>query len=290
MPDNLADLEKEWAVRRRSSILKQTQNIHPDKWQAFYDNVAPIWEEMTGLSDRVGSEVARFVVEHDLAMPGRRVLEVGCGPGACALALAEQGVTVTALDSSAGMIDVLKRRMAQNRIAGISPVTGDWRCFCPEKPHDLAMAGCFPDAFNPEGLARMEDLSRQQCLLVLGDGTEAFPLRREIWDKVMAVPIPVGNFHLAYAAHFLKLSRRSFAVSRLSLPARLDVTRKMAEKYFVAYFGIFGKTGDRVAAAISDTLSRYTIGDRIRMQGEVTLNLLYWHRFPQGPERTGRAS
>jgi cyclopropane fatty-acyl-phospholipid synthase-like methyltransferase len=53
----------------------------------------------------------RFGTRPDVA--GRRVLEVGCGHGAMAIRLAQQGATVTGVDLDNGRIDFANRNLAE---------------------------------------------------------------------------------------------------------------------------------------------------------------------------------
>ncbi len=282
--------ERVWERHRRESRLKRTQRLSPEKWQAFYDRVSDIWDEMTGLKGRIGEAVAKFVADRRLAVPGEKVLDLGCGPGSLSLALAAQGFLITALDSSAGMIRALEEKIRLGKASGASgvkTVAADWKGLPREPSHDLVAACFFPEACSPEGLRRMESLSSGKCLLVLGDGRDAFPIRKKIWEKVMDEPLPKGDFNLTCAENYLRATGRRPTVSKLCLPALLDIPEDRAETYFREYFGIFGKTGPQVQKEISETLAPHCLEGSLRISGECHLALLWWSSYGEKADVPG---
>ena len=58
--------------------------------------------------------------------PGCTVLDVGCGPGTLAIPLARKASSVTALDFSPRMLELLRGRCAEEGIANVVPVLGSW--------------------------------------------------------------------------------------------------------------------------------------------------------------------
>lgn len=64
----------------------------------------------------------------------RRILDLGCGTGALALALAERGHAVTGLDPAPGMLDVARNKDKANRVRWIA---GDARDFVLGETFDL---------------------------------------------------------------------------------------------------------------------------------------------------------
>lgn len=268
--------EKSWKERQQESLLKQTQNTDPQRWRTFYDRVSDIWDDMTGMAGRVGRAVACFLKKKQLALPGDTVLELGCGPGTLALALAAKGLFVTAIDDSVGMINVLKNSIRLKKIDRIHPMVGNWEQL-PVKPiYDLTVACFFPNAFSPEGLYRLESLSRGRCLLVLGYGLDAFPIRKNIWEKVMDAPFPAGRFNFTCGARYLRAAGRRPAVSRLFLKADLDLSLEQVTTYYREYFGIFGKSGPILDQSIAESLSGHTKQGRVRLSGKVRLAFLWW--------------
>ena len=58
--------------------------------------------------------------------PGESVLDVGCGSGALALPLARAGHDVVALDFSAGMLEVLRRRASEDGLRNVRTIHAGW--------------------------------------------------------------------------------------------------------------------------------------------------------------------
>lgn len=276
-----------WEKSRRASFLKSTQKNHPERWEDFYNKVSHLWRKMTGSPGQTGGRVADLIISRGLARPGQEALDVGSGPGTLALPLAERGVNVAALDLSPGMLEALRREASRKGVGGIKTLQMDWREFEPSRPYDLAAACFFPQALNPAGLRRLESWSRGYCLLLLGDGRDCFPLRREIWRRVMEEPSPDSGFHLTCALNYLVAAGRRPSQEHLSWSADLDLPVQEVKFYFENYFAIFNKNGARLQEAIAKTLAPHTTRGMVRLSGGINLAALWWKapRRPAGPDR-----
>ncbi|MBU0992442.1 MAG: class I SAM-dependent methyltransferase [Proteobacteria bacterium] len=84
----------------------------------------------------------QFISMLDL-QPDWSVLDAGCGPGTLAIPLAKRDFSITAMDFSEEMLSILKERMTDQRVTGISPVLAsmedDWEAHGVE-PHDVVIA------------------------------------------------------------------------------------------------------------------------------------------------------
>ncbi len=271
-----ADWCARWKDLGNNSFLKQSQAVHPEKWQVFYDRVSDVWERMAGISPASGKEMARVLAGQGLLGSENFILELGCGPGNFSMALAGYGCRVTAIDLSPGMIRVLENKIQTSGISGIQPLVADWNTLDPTPNHDLVVAAFFPEACNPHGICRMEKLAKQFCVLVLGNGTSAFPLYRQIWTQVMDAPCPISGDHLDCAVKFLRQTGRHPDIHTLVCPAVLDVHFSQAREYFRAYFGMFGCSGSLPDQVIDDVLNSHVKNDRILLEGQSSASMVCW--------------
>jgi len=86
-------------------------------WRFVYDRESRAWErrrdepEHRELVERTAGELASVV-----APPGP-VADLGCGPGAHALALARRGYDVAGIDGSPRMVEIARRRAARDKVS-----------------------------------------------------------------------------------------------------------------------------------------------------------------------------
>jgi len=268
--------EDAWTEVQAASPIHATQRARPEAWARFYDEVSPIWLEMLGEGRELGRRVAEHLLHEGLVSAGGAALDVGCGPGALALALAERRVNVTAIDDSRGMIACLEKEARRRGIDRIRSRCLPWEDLEPAPAHDLVTAAFFPQAMNPEGVQRLEAFSRGSCALVIGTGEDSLPFRRLLWDRLTPGPPPRPGRHLACAVNYLLASGRKPCLKHLEWPFRFDVWEKTVRSYFRAYFALFGNTREAVDEAMKDALNPFLEARRIQATGWHSIAVVWW--------------
>jgi SAM-dependent methyltransferase len=137
---------------------------------AFWDRRARDFRGGDEDSPYVTAFVARLRIR-----PGESVLDVGCGSGALALPLAEAGHEVVALDFSAGMLDLLRRRASAEGLRNLRTIHAgwddDWRA-AGVAAADVAIASRSLDVRDLRAALRKLDAfaRRRVCITLPADG------------------------------------------------------------------------------------------------------------------------
>lgn len=101
--------------------------------------------------------------------PESTVLDVGCGAGALTIPLARTARSVTAVDHSPAVLEVLAESLAAEGIGNVSIMNGDWpklKVGVDVGIHDVVLASrCLPMGDLRGSLTRMHQASRGLCYL-----------------------------------------------------------------------------------------------------------------------------
>jgi SAM-dependent methyltransferase len=155
--------------RALSEAQARTRRVDPladpaDPWSgrahAFAAGVARRWSA----PDSSRATVAAWLDAH----PGSSVLDIGAGTGAWAAFLSPHAARVTAVEPSAGMVEVLRETLAGSRVTNVTVVPRPW----PDEaiaPHDVTLcAHAMYGAADFAGFVRgLERVTRRHVFLLL---------------------------------------------------------------------------------------------------------------------------
>ncbi|MEW6251900.1 MAG: class I SAM-dependent methyltransferase [Planctomycetota bacterium] len=130
------------------------------EWADFFDGHAPVYDDNC-FTKNTAREV-EFLLELLELRPGGAILDVGCGTGRHAVALAQRGYAVTGLDLSTGMLAQARRRAAAAGVP-VQWVQADATRFALPQSFDAAICLC-EGAF---GLLNTPDDPLDQPLAIL---------------------------------------------------------------------------------------------------------------------------
>ncbi len=89
-----------------------------------FDRDAALWDENPGRV-KVAANIAQSILAQIALNPDMDVLDFGCGTGLVTLALQPHVGSITGVDSSPGMLDVLKRKISDRHFANVKTLYVD---------------------------------------------------------------------------------------------------------------------------------------------------------------------
>lgn len=122
------------------------------------------------IPDANSSFTMRLIEEHKMCPLGGRVLDIGCGTGKYAIALARTGAGVVATDFSQKMLDAARQCAAKNDVFGIAFSRDDWthvgiREKRWEKAFDLVLCCMTPAVCDEDTLKKAADACKGWLLI-----------------------------------------------------------------------------------------------------------------------------
>jgi len=265
-----------WIKARRGSVLATTQEQTPLKWKTFYDNVSDIWPLISGNTWKMGHRVYDILISNGVITTGHTIIDLGCGVGAISIPFASNGLRVVAVDNSEKMLEELTAQAKRLGIKTVETVCSSWDSFRPSVKGDMILAACFPDAFTPEGIKKLEQLSSGHCCFVFPVGEDPFPLRRLLWESIMKTQLPKRRPLSMYVYSFLLTSGRTPGVVHRSWTTELNIALTDISRFYIRYFAIFGYEGKEVEKTIRSTLETFADNGRVQAEGETTIAVIWW--------------
>ncbi len=162
--------------------------------QNIWDKKASNYQRFDGSINKFQRQVFDALQNFGVNFSGKSLVDIGCGTGVWTLLLAKEASHITAVDSSAGMIDILRQDAAKFSVKNVTAVQKSWQEFSYDEIYDIALTTMSP------AIASEEDFKK------FGRQASEYPATRRLeeWLKVQ---------NLAYKSELLsesRTARRSF--------------------------------------------------------------------------------
>lgn len=122
------------------SILQKAENINNDYFDGYYKE---IWRSF--IPDELTIKEMDFMIPYFNLKPGDKVLDIMCGYGRHALALAKKGIIVTAVDNLRDYIDEIKKTVNEENLP-VTSIKADIMQYEADSDFDLVI--CMGNSLN----------------------------------------------------------------------------------------------------------------------------------------------
>lgn len=189
---------------------KDTLAVHRGYSTAqFWDNASVTYNtNKDEIKSRRTTRTLAALREKGLLFDGMRVLDIGCGTGMMALALAREGAWVTAVDFSSGMLDRFKSEIPKDLDNKISLIQEDWhkldiRQQKWEKAFDLVVAFMSPAVSTPTAFSKMIQCAVKGCAIRGWAARRQPQVFRDLWKIIMDRPLDDKPQSILYKINLL---------------------------------------------------------------------------------------
>ncbi|WP_371378474.1 cyclopropane-fatty-acyl-phospholipid synthase family protein [Sporomusa aerivorans] len=249
----------------------------PEAWKEFWNSFSGRYAEHNASNKEVHEKIINDLAAQGAFRSGDSLLDIGCGPGTYALPLAAREVKVTAMDTAAQMLAVLKSQAEQAGLAeNIRPYHADWHDLPAEPAFDIAFAAKSPAIRDYDSLMKMTKIARKGCCLIGFAGQHDLDLRRLLWEKLLEEPAPGPSFDIIYPLNILYQKGYRPHVSFYSYSQSQDEPLGYLIDHYTRYFAMLGVAGPETAAKIHNFLQERAVNGYCTEQSATTVGVMWW--------------
>ena len=250
---------------------------------SFWDTASASYDD--GFDERAQTtlnETVNLFRTNGILKPGIRALDIGCGTGTLALALAREGAAVTAVDFSEGMLGRLREKLSPELTAFVTPVRADWeeinlasRSWTEQ--FDLVVANMTPAMRNPEAFSRMQAASRQWCFLKGWTQRRTNSVLERLWPRVLDEPRTERPPEFLFQLSLLNAQGVFPSVSLEEIHWEKTAILADAVEYYVRFFsGISAQPEARLRETITAGLGEIAQDGVVRERNRGWTGSLLW--------------
>jgi SAM-dependent methyltransferase len=267
---NIEDIKKNWVVQNRN-LQSQTEMWDSQANEPIY-NIIPTFED---------NKFLQLLDQQHMLNPTYDVLDVGCGVGVYAMAIAKRVHWATGVDLSQKMIDQGKAKLEKEKICNVTLSCMDWTTVdLAEKGFkerfDLVFAHTTPAICDYSTFKKMNAASKRFCAIVI--------------PTKMAEPVLEQVHKIAGLKHDNRGDNRVYVIATLFHMGYLPKIAydhqvwNMNQSYDVACSYYIGRTTmakqltPSEISKIKQYLASITTDGRIIDKIDTTITTIYWEK------------
>jgi SAM-dependent methyltransferase len=268
--------ENEWNDALADAMMNKC-HVGDKGFSSFYDDTAEDYRKGV----RADADFYQYIVDSlafdDILRKGDCVLDIGSGPGTYTLPMAEKATSVTALDPSSGMLELLMRESAAKGLSNIQSVKSTWEDYASEERFDLVFVALSPGIKVPADLMKMERFSTRSCCYInYGEAGGNKKFSDDLWELVTGEKKKNNDFNVTYPFNLLYSKGRKPNVRFFEKRKTLRVPCENIVKGQVKWLSMFTQMDREKEKKIRDYVTVRSKDGYYEHEDILSLVALYW--------------
>lgn len=236
-----------------------------------------IWDSEAGTYSASGySEILPKVIDEmdSMGLLDGSLIDIGCGTGAYALPFCSRCSKVVAVDSSEGMLNVLRKRCRESSVSNIDIVDCDCAGIPDDSACDTAFSSLCPAMNNPDSVLDMERLGKRRVYISSSDAGED-SIEIEIWRE-LGCDYSYRGYMTDYPFRFLESLGRKPSIRYFTQKHDASVPAEKAAERYRHVIGRYRDLTDRELSAIDKVISKRTVDGSVSFARVMRIGMIIW--------------
>lgn len=133
--------------------------------QNLWDKKASNYQRFDGKISAIQQQIYSKALAWGIDFNGKEILDIGCGTGVWSIFLSKTAKSVTGIDSSEKMIEILNEDAKRFGVTNLTSEVCSWREFKPARRFDIAICTMSPAIASDEDFAKFQNCAKQKLYL-----------------------------------------------------------------------------------------------------------------------------
>lgn len=198
-----------WSVERENSHFRRRKRTLQEKVNLWNKRAENFYENVTGeKGSRRVNRVLDWLERQGVDLAGKKVLDIGAGPGAFSLALAERCREVVALEPAKGMVRILQAEISRSGRNNVQVIQNTWEEVDPEKEgfigrFDLVFASMSPGVNNFDTINKALDCTKEYFYYRSFAGIRENDFLKKLWPILYDEELPLWPDQIIFVLNLL---------------------------------------------------------------------------------------
>jgi len=260
----------------------KTRIQRASKWNSYYAYLAAKAKQ-AGVEEQLEQDVFfEQLLLRKALKDTDHVIDIGAGGGRYTLQFAKICEQITALDSCANNLDLIRLRAQRMGLTNIAYRNSFWETYQSEQMYDVSFCSMCPAICSMEDILRMEKMTKRMCCLItIANGS--YDTHRMRMLKELKIR-PDGT--LTETIHYyntLYLMGRQPSVFTHEIHQERDETEEEIMERYPVYFSIFGVSEDDAKRYLSDYLRKHAVNGVLHEKSRYRLAMISWKPEKKNP-------